>query len=152
MKQIKDSADKILYDLGLFDELKNYGVPHMIGSYTMDVMSHNDLDIVVSNENMNIEKLYDITKYIINKYHPSWYEAKQEKTDEGKTVWFHGFEATINNESWNFDIWFFDNDIIKNTENFCNRIKCQLDDDPTKRNTIIQIKKSLIERNMYSFD
>ena len=148
---IKDRADIILYDLGLLNDLKNYGVPHIIGSYTMDIMSHNDLDIDVSKRKYEYRKVIWFSKYVIDKYHPSRYEAKQEKTYEGKTVWFHGFEAAINNELWNFDIWFLDNDAIKNAEDFCKSIKRQLDENPAKKNTIIQIKKALIERNIYSF-
>lgn len=36
--EIKINADKILYDYGLLDKLKEYGAPHIIGSYRMDMI------------------------------------------------------------------------------------------------------------------
>lgn len=42
---IKEKADKLLHETGLCQELKKYGEPHPIGSYRMDMMVYNDLDI-----------------------------------------------------------------------------------------------------------
>ena len=44
---------------------------------------------------MDMRKLYWLTGRILETFHPSWYEAKEERTQEGKTVWFHGFEDGI---------------------------------------------------------
>lgn len=44
----KEQADKLLYDFGLLGELEKYGSAHPIGSYRMDAMAWNDLDIDVS--------------------------------------------------------------------------------------------------------
>ncbi len=43
----KEQADYILYQCGLLKELKKYGCPHIIGSYRMDMMAWNELDINV---------------------------------------------------------------------------------------------------------
>ena len=51
----KEQADFILYKCGLLDELKKYGCPHIIGSYRMDMMAWNDLDIDVENSGMSLE-------------------------------------------------------------------------------------------------
>lgn len=152
MLSIKNNADKLLYDLGLLDELKKYGTPYVIGSYAMDAMAYNDLDIDVTNENMNTKQLYQLTSAILNKYNPIWYEAKQETTAQGKTVWFHGFETVILGSLWNVDIWFFDNETIQEAVEFCKRIKTELDLHNNKKNAVIQIKKDLIEKKVYSFD
>lgn len=149
---IKDNADKLLYDLGLLEELKKYGTPHIIGSYTIDAMACNDLDIDVTNENMSTEKLYRLTSAILEKYKPIWYEAKEEITADNKTVWFHGFETMILGELWNIDIWFFDCETIKKAENFCKKIKYELAADKTKREAVIKIRKDLIGKSLYSFD
>lgn len=150
MTTIKNNADKILYDFGLLEELKKYGTPHIIGSYMIDAMAWNDLDIDVTNENMSKLKLYQLTNTILNKFSPMWYEAKEEITPEGKTVYFHGFETMILGELWNIDIWFFDNETIQNTVDFCEKIKAELECDSIKRNSVIQIKKDLREMGLYS--
>lgn len=104
----KQNADHILYEFGLLDKLKEIGTPHIIGSYRMDMMAWNDLDIDIENDNMSLEKLYALSDFILRTFHPVWYEAKEEVNAEGKTVWFHGFETTITGELWNVDLWFFD--------------------------------------------
>ena len=48
----KEQADCILYKYNLLNELKKYGTPHIIGSYRMDMMAWNDLDIDIENDNM----------------------------------------------------------------------------------------------------
>ena len=62
---LKEKAEHILQASGLLEHLKAYGTPHIIGSLRMDMMAWNDLDIDVENTNMSIEKLYELTDYIM---------------------------------------------------------------------------------------
>ena len=146
----KESADFILYTANLLDELKKYGNPHIIGSYRMDMMAWNDLDIDIENGAMSIEKLYQLTDWIIKTFKPVWYEAKEETTADGKTVWFHGFETNITGELWNVDLWFLNKDAIEAAEKYCNKIAEKASDAQKKQ--ITKIKQELIERKLYSFD
>ena len=150
--EIRAKADKILRDTGLLAELAKYGDVHPIGSYRMDIMAWNDIDIDVRNDGMNLEKLYALTNYVLKTFRPVWYEAKEEITDEGKKVWFHGCEAYIEDELWNFDIWFFDEETITKAEQFCGGISGKLTDAPEKKEIIAQIKRDLIGRGLYSFE
>ncbi len=149
--EIRERAEKILRDTGLFAELAKYGDVHPVGSYRMDIMAWNDIDIDVRNDGMNREKLYALTRYVLETFRPVWYEAKEEVTDEGKTVWFHGWEAYIDGELWNFDIWFFDIETITKAEEFCDGISAKLAANPEKKAVITQIKRDLIGRGLYSF-
>ncbi len=79
---IKEQAKCILYDHGLLEELGRYGTPHIVGSYRMDMMAWNDLDIDIENENMSLDKLYRLSQFVIDKFHPIWYEAKEEINSE----------------------------------------------------------------------
>lgn len=148
----KEQADHILYQCSLLDELKKYGIPHIIGSYRMDMMAWNDLDIDVENDKMSLDKLYILSDYIIKTFHPVWYEAKEELTDENKTVWFHGFEALVEGQLWNIDIWFFDKATIEKAEQYCDSITRQVSDIPSLKQSIIDIKQELIARRLYSFE
>ncbi len=38
----KANADRILYEFGLYNKLKEVGQVHLIGSYRMDMMTWND--------------------------------------------------------------------------------------------------------------
>ena len=70
MSDRKRDAEKLLYDLGLLEELKKYGTPHVIGSYVMDAMADRDLDIDVTNDTMSTQKLYQLTNRLLAKYAP----------------------------------------------------------------------------------
>ncbi len=147
-----EQANHILYDLGLMNELNKYGKPHLIGSVKMELMAWNDLDIDIENESMSLDKLYQLTKFILDNFNPTWYEAKEEINEQGNKVWFHGFEFYLNNELWNVDIWFLDKDTIEKAEKYCDDISKKMKDNEQLRNAIIEIKKELINRNLYSFD
>ena len=92
-----------------------------------------------------------MTAYILKTFSPLWYEAKEEVNDEGKTVWFHGFNAIIDGEEWNFDLWFFDEETIEKAERYCDKIADMSKKQQGSRDIILKIKQELIERNMYGF-
>ena len=146
----KTAADRLLYELGLFDKLAEIGKPHIIGSYRMDMMAWNDLDIDIENEAMSLEKIYELSTFIINTFHPVWFEAKEEVNSDGKKVWFHGFETMITGELWNVDLWFFDKETIAEAENYCDNIADNTSQ--AQKDTIVSIKSELIERGLYSFE
>lgn len=147
----KKQADAILYQYGLLEELSRYGVPHLVGSYRMDLMAWNDLDLDIENDRMSLEKLYQLSAFLLKRFHPTWYEAKEEVTAEGKTVWFHGLEAWIEGELWNIDLWFFDRETIREAERYCDRLVKQVKEQPGARETILRLKQELIGRGLYGF-
>lgn len=146
----KAQADRILYEFGLLKKLEEIGAAHIIGSYRMDMMAWNDLDIDIENDTMSLDKIYDLTSYILETFHPVWYEAKEEVNDEGKTVWFQGFETRITGELWNMDLWFFDKETIDKAERYCDNISNNAT--PEQRETMIQLKTELIAKELYSFE
>lgn len=146
----KMKADRILYEFGLMEQLEKIGIPHIIGSYRMDMMAWNDLDIDIENDNMSKEKLYELSAYILKTFEPVWYEAKEELSEDGKRVWFHGFETMIAGELWNVDLWFFDKETIRKAEIYCDEIVAKTNDE--QREAIIRIKKELLNQGLYSFD
>lgn len=145
----KAEADRLLYTYGLLDRLGKIGKPHIIGSYRMDMMAWNDLDIDIENDAMSMEKMYELSAFILHTFRPVWYEAKEEINGEGKKVWFHGFETRITGELWNVDLWFFDRETISAAEAYCDDIANHTTQ--AQKNSIINIKRELIARGLYSF-
>jgi hypothetical protein len=148
-KDIKKNADKILYEYGLINELNKYGKCHVIGSYKMDLMVWNDLDLDIENKNINMNSIYNLTKFIFDKYLPIWFEGK-ETVLENKKCYFLGFETNILKETWNIDLWFFDKLEIEKCEKYCNEISEKINENKELQNYIIEIKKELIQKGMYS--
>lgn len=146
----KKNADRILYEFGLLKKIEEIGAAHIIGSYRMDMMAWNDLDIDIENDNMSLEKLHSLSAYIINTFHPVWYEAKEELNQDGKKVWFHGFETMITGELWNVDLWFFDKETINSAEGYCDNIAQNTSQE--QKDIIVTIKNELIAGGLYSFE
>ena len=147
----KKNADKILYECGLWNFLSKIGQPHIIGSYRMDLMAWNDLDLDIENSCITREKLYQLTSFVLDVFHPLWYEAKEEVNDEGKRVWFHGFHVLIDDELWNVDLWFFDTETITKAEAYCDGISSAVQKFPVYRERIFRIKDALREKGLYGF-
>lgn len=147
-----EQANHILYDLGLLSELNKYGTAHIIGSYKMNLMAWNDLDIDVENDSMSLNKLHLLTKFILDNFNPTWCEAKEEINEQGNRVWFQGFEFYLDNELWNVDMWFLDKDAIEKAEKYCNDISEKVKENEALKSAIIDIKQELLKRNLYSFD
>lgn len=145
----KNEANRILYEFGLLDCLQKFGNPHMVGSYRMDLMTWNDLDIDVEYDEMSLNKLHHLTAFILQTFQPTWYEAKEEKRTSGETVWFHGFETIITGELWNVDIWFFSKSEIENAELFCDKVQKQTLQNTQYRKAIMDIKTALQKKNLY---
>ena len=152
MESLYQEANRLLEEFGLLEILRAYGEPHVIGSVSMDLMAWPDLDIDVINTGMCLEKLHRLTGTLLERFSPVWYEAKEELTDEGKTVWFHGLETEITGTRWNIDIWFFDEETIEKAETYCTGIREKVRSDPALREAILTLKKELINRGLYSFE
>lgn len=146
----KANADKILYEHGLMKKLEEIGKPHIIGSYRMDMMAWNDLDIDVENDAMSLDKMYELSAFIMSEFKPVWYDAKEEINAKGEKVWFHGFETMITGELWNIDLWFFDAKTISDAEEYCDTIASKTNQ--RQKDIIVSIKSELLSRGLYSFE
>lgn len=145
---IKTEADKLLYDYGILDMLEPYGQVHMVGSYRMDVMTWNDLDIYVENDKIQLKDIYVLMRKIFERFQPKWFEGK-EVIEDNHHHYFIGFETDIMEELWNFDIWFFNKNLIKNTEEYCDNISKQIHENPILYDAVINIKQNLIKSGCY---
>lgn len=144
-----NEADQLLYDHGLLQALNQIGTPYIIGSYKMDLMVARDLDIDVTNENMSLDKLYQLTDFIFKTFKPTWYEAKEEIDDQGKKIWFHGFETMLLGQLWNVDLWFFDGPTILKAVDYCDEINEKVSNNHHFKDSILSIKTELMNQGLY---
>ena len=149
---LQKEAALLLQEHGLLEILREYGEPHVIGSSTMDLMAWPDLDIDVIPDDMSIDKLHRLTRTLLERFYPLWYEGKEEVNDEGKTVWFQGLETKITGTRWNIDIWFFDRETVEKAEAYCAGIRDAVRKNPAYRDAVLHLKRELIARGLYSFE
>jgi len=149
LNDLINKTNKILFDMGLVEKLRTYGETHIVGSYMTDTMAWNDIDIYISNEEMSLDRLYEISYYVLEVFRPCWYEAKQDELEDGKIVWFHGFETMIMGELWNIDLWFLDKGEIEVAEDYIKYVLNAIEKEPEIREHIINLKKELIGKGLY---
>lgn len=150
-EKIKRQADDILYKYNLFDELSKYNKVYFIGSYRMDLMIWNDLDLYVDNVDVKMSDIYKIIDFIIIKFKPIWFEAKEGR-ENNKKYYFIGFETNIFDKLWNIDIRFICKSDINESITYCENISTIAKNDTNIKNAINNIKLQLIDDDNYSYD
>lgn len=148
----KRMATLILNKTNLLDTLSEIGDICMVGSYVLDTMAWNDIDIYIENSAMSMDELYRMTEYIIRTYNPIWYEAKEEKDKNGNKTWFHGFETMFYDERWNFDLWFLSAESIRETQSYSDEISKGIDNSGSIKESIVNLKSDLIDSGLYGHD
>lgn len=143
---IKTHADHLLQRTGLLDCLQRYANVHITGSYRMDIMSWNDLDIYLEADPASFN-IYPMIAEVNSLLHPHRFDGF---TDKGKA--FYGLETFVAGERWNIDIWIKTADEIRRSIEYCTSISQIISDNPAKRNAILSIKAELISMGLYGFD
>jgi len=145
---IRQEADKLLYDYGILKLLERHGKPHVIGSYQMDMMTYNDLDINIEMYDDSFEGLYALSNDINILIKPYRFEGYIIKNNN----LFYGCETDITGERWNIDIWFRSKAEIIETKEYCDNISRQFSDNPKLKKAMFTIKQELIELRLYGID
>ncbi|MCW4019941.1 MAG: hypothetical protein NWF14_01745, partial [Candidatus Bathyarchaeota archaeon] len=80
---IISEANTILHDYGLLDILGKYGNPILQGSYSLNLMTWRDLDILLEMEEINIKDFFALGLEIATKLKPRRMSFRNELV--GKT-------------------------------------------------------------------
>jgi hypothetical protein len=110
--RIKSEADEFLYGKGLIGILNSFGLPHISGSYALNLMTCRDLDIYLEIETICSREFYSLWGQIAELLNPVKMHFRDERI--AKTS---GLPAGLNwgsyleNEradGWKIDIWAID--------------------------------------------
>jgi len=142
---IKESADELLRKTGLLDVLRRFGDPVIVGSYAMDAMAWNDLDVYIVLDS----SYHEMAAAAMLAVKPCRYDGF---CDRQTSAQFAGMETVITGERWNIDIWVRTLDEIKAAAAKNRAMKAQFDAQPEAREAMLRIKRELIARGMYGFD
>ena len=145
---IREKADALLQRTELMDVLAPYGAV-IVGSYAMDLMTWNDLDIYVDSARLDAEAWQDLTCAAVHALQPTRLDGF---TDAPKGVFFFGAETEADGERWNIDIWAKTAAEIADARAKNAAMQARFAADPAAKAAMIAIKQALIARKMYGFD
>src|SRR5688572_19760313 len=118
-QQIKHEADDILYRQGLFAILSKYGVPHITGSYSLNLMAWRELDIYIQNENISEAEFFQLGAEINRKYNPVKMSYRNERITQTKGLppglYWGVYLGNERKGAWKIDLWVVD-------DNECQRL------------------------------
>lgn len=145
---IREQADLLLKRSALLQALEIHGA-QIVGSYAMDAMSWNDLDIYVETDQMSVSAWSELSARVIRAVQPVRIDGFQDAS-AGK--FFLGVETMITGERWNIDIWGKSKAEIADAVRRNRDMKARFDAEPDAREAMLRIKRALIEKKMYGFD
>ncbi len=146
---IYEKADDLMYNHGLLKLLQKYGDVHIVGSYTMGIMTWNDLDFYMDKSKLNTQNYYQLTSDILEKAIPIHFNGELDIKNKSA---FLGFETEMSGDRWNIDIWWKDKVEIDDSIVYAHNIIHLIQEKPELKNAIMKIKQDLIIRGFYGFN
>jgi len=143
---LKQEADKILYDLGLLDILKKYGEPYPTGGYYMDLLSWRDLDITLVQESITEEDFFAFVCDVGTILKPYYFDGMYRV---GNHAFGMGCETNILGEPWNVDIRIRDENEHLKGQAYCEHIVSRVTAEPHLGRLITDIKSAAADAGMY---
>lgn len=142
---IRSEADRLMTAANLLSVLRRHGTPAITGSYFMNTMTWNDLDLyLLPGESFDPHAMIaDLTRAL----RPARLDGF---VDDSGT--FFGCETFITGQRWNVDIWVRSEDKIAQSLQYCRTLLGKIDAVPDARTAILEIKSGLTAAGMYGFD
>lgn len=129
-QEIKDEADDILYRQGLLAILSKYGIPHITGSYSLNLMTWRDLDVYIQNENISEDEFFQLGAEINNKYHPVKMSYRNERMTQTKGLplglYWGVYLGNERKGAWKIDLWAVEENECHRLVKFCDNIATKL--------------------------
>jgi hypothetical protein len=139
---IKKEADKILYGRGLINILNSFGIPHVHGSYSLDLMTWRDLDVYLEVDNISLTDFFVLGERICNSFAPikmsfrNELKAKTKGLPEG--LYWGIYLGNERAGAWKIDIWAVRLSECEQLLQYCSNIKRRLNSEVSQR--IMEIK------------
>lgn len=148
-KKLKKEADRLLEDFAITLTLSQYGTVIPTGSYALDLLAWNDVDLILQLESgvdpalVLANLAYD---FILNPEIPSVkiernLNQKRPELPEGSYLQLKipAFDYKL---PWKFDIWILDDDQIEENKSYMEKLKKALS--PEKRELILEMKHRIM--------
>src|SRR2546421_4696272 len=139
---IHKEADEILHRKGLLEVLKQFGTPHISGSYALDLMTWRDLVIYLENDHISESTFFELGRQIEKLLHPLKMSYRNERLARSKGLpnglYWGIYLGDERKGAWKIDIWAVEPPELQDLLNYCSDLKTKLT--PETRNKILEIK------------
>jgi hypothetical protein len=139
---IKKEADEMLFEKGLFSILRSFGIPHISGSYALDLMTWRDLDIYLQVDDISETDFFLLGSKIVPAFNPVKMSFRNERIGKSKRLpnglYWGIYLGNERAGAWKIDIWAVDTKECQRLLNYCADIKEKLS--PLKSLYILGIK------------
>jgi hypothetical protein len=128
-KELRNEADELLYSKELLQLLKQYGTPHITGSYTLKLMTWRDLDIYLVADELETKDFFALGSDIANLLKPVKMSFRNERIAKTSGLPHGLYWGTYLDETmggWKIDLWAITGSQFEELIKFCNRVADEL--------------------------
>ena len=144
-QQLRAEADALLLRHGLLGILRQFGTPHLSGSYSLQLMTWRDLDIYLEMQPLNTERFLDLGRQLGRELKPrrlSFTDHLNFPTTEALSGLYWGIRTDeLSRGGWKLDVWGVTAEVCAERLAFCEALERDLS--PETRLSILKIKNEI---------
>jgi hypothetical protein len=138
--KLKTDAKSFLEESNIIGELEKFGQVSVVGSYMFNLMTWKDIDIEISNEEMNPEQFFDLGEYFFEQLGPKSMKFEDRVKYPSKHVPNGYYWGIVSDSDWKLDVWYMNDYDAKLNEKKRNELFRNLNEE--NRELILAIKNS----------
>lgn len=150
-QRLKAEADSLLHQRGILEILRQFGQPHVSGSYALDLMTWRDLDLYLDAPSMAVTRFLQLGLQLAGQLCPwkmFFTNHRDFPSTEGITGLYYGIRlGELSRGAWKIDLWALDSTTCAERLAHCDRIAQRLR--PEHRTAILRIKSALWDHPEY---
>lgn len=150
---LKIEADNVIFECKIVDTLSELGKINFVGSYALDLLHRNDIDIIVTSNVCSQDLAISVTKKFLesNKYQTVGFADYINY----ETPYLHGYYWELivlrDGKKWKFDVWYTAEEKAKTIE-VTQMILDKLVTNKDARAKILELKQKYFDGEKYSED
>lgn len=170
---LRKEADDLLHGRGLLQLLEGYGTPHVVGSYSLELMAWRDLDLYLENDRTTETEFFELGGRLASLLRPTNMRFRDTRATPVEGLppgmyWGVYMDRGIE-DAWKIDIWALDSEQSKRLIDFQDdlakrvtaaarltilRIKSQVWRDPEYRHsfTALEIYRAVLDHGIENVD
>ncbi len=150
-KILRQEADDLLGSKDLRGLLEEYGIPHITGSYALQLMTWRDLDIYLEQQALSEELFFRLGGKIASRLAPIKMSFRNERIAQTPNLpsglYWGVYLGDERKDAWKLDIWAIDSQECKQRLSFTERLIAELTS--SRRRKILFIKEACWQDSGY---